>query len=121
MAVDGEYLDRISDMIDLCKDRRKPSFPEPLRPPWDVFDDPKWSQFSMGWRMGDGEWYLDIFYDWLNTLSPQQFFDYIQTIDDKWGIEEEHIEAFKTQIEFTSSEYDPVRERQWLEEYSQLK
>ena len=40
-------------------------------PPWIVF--PHYSAMSMGWRMGDGEEYMEIYIGYINSLSDEQY------------------------------------------------
>lgn len=40
-------------------------------PPWIVF--PHYSAMSMGWRMGDGEEYMEIYIGYINSLSGEQY------------------------------------------------
>ena len=44
-------------------------------PPWTVF--PHYWAMSLGWRMGDGEEYLEIYHSYIDTLSDRQYEAYV--------------------------------------------
>ncbi len=58
-------------------------------PPWVIFPDEEPS--SMFWNMGKGETYLNLYWDWLNELSPQAL--------------KEHKEYFKPPLGWDSYSY----------------
>lgn len=45
-----------------------------MPPPWLAY--PNIERFSIGWRMGAGEDYIDRFSIWLNSLSPEDQAEY---------------------------------------------
>lgn len=45
-----------------------------MSPPW--LAHPEIERYSIGWRMGYGEDYIDRFYNWLDTLSPEEQTEY---------------------------------------------
>ena len=45
-----------------------------MPPPWLAF--PEIERYSIGWRMGYGEDYIDRFGHWLDTLSPEERTEY---------------------------------------------
>ena len=45
-----------------------------MPPPWLAF--PEIERYSIGWRMGYGEDYIDWFGHWLDTLSPEEQTEY---------------------------------------------
>lgn len=59
----GEAMDRILSAMKSTERGHQ------LPPPWQVFP---WPRSSMGWRMGDGEDYLETFHGWFHGLSMQK-------------------------------------------------
>ena len=45
-----------------------------MRPPWVA--NREIDRYSIGWRMGYGEDYIDRFGDWLDTISPEERTEY---------------------------------------------
>jgi hypothetical protein len=45
-----------------------------MLPPWAAF--PYYSAFTIGWRMGDGEWYLRDWVQWYDRLPDEKKLDY---------------------------------------------
>jgi len=45
-----------------------------MKPPWEVFPDMPFG--SLGWRMGDGEGYLDDFLQWMYEQPEQELKQY---------------------------------------------
>ncbi len=45
-----------------------------MLPPWAAF--PFYSAFTIGWRMGDGEWYLHEWFQWYDKPGPEDKMDY---------------------------------------------
>ena len=93
-----------------------------MPPPWLAHRDIE--RYSIGWRMGYGEDFIDRFGDWLNTLSPEERAEYRAlfpepvTWKDWWDDEDnsqllEHGDFF---IEVWQAEGRPKYTLQWLQQ-----
>lgn len=80
--IDHLYLDTILDLIDTHQ-----ALPNELLPPWKVFDDPNYEEGSLGWRMGVGEEYMEIFGNWYNKLSQERKESYKKRHKNPWGLQ----------------------------------
>jgi hypothetical protein len=47
-----------------------------LPPPWKKY--PDMERFSSFWRMGDGEWYLMMWFRWTEKFNQDQMLDYFR-------------------------------------------
>ena len=93
-----------------------------MPPPWLAHREIE--RYSIGWRMGYGEDFIDRFGDWLNTLSPEERAEYRAlfpepvTWKDWWDDEDnsqllEHGDFF---IEVWQAEGRPKYTLQWLQQ-----
>ena len=69
----GAVYDAYGDMI-YHRNQNSHRFDRELLPPWIVF--PLYSVRTLGWRMGSGEEYRDIFSYFLNSLTDEQCEEY---------------------------------------------
>ncbi|WP_127750596.1 hypothetical protein [Parasedimentitalea marina] len=75
--VDGKIPDDIRDLMVSIIDEHekwKAALPDPLRPMWVEY--PHLPRCSMGWRMGGGEDYRDIFYEWYQSQTHEKRHEY---------------------------------------------
>ena len=92
-----------------------------MPPPWLAY--PYIERFSIGWRMGAGEDYIDRFSTWLESLSPEEQAEYRTLFpepvtwrgwweDDAVGQMLEHGDFW---VELWQPDGQPKYTRQWIQ------
>lgn len=60
----------LSEIFEMPVEYRSPEFIDQWgdpKPPWRAF--PEIERYSIGWRMGDGEWYMTNWCKWYDSIS----------------------------------------------------
>ena len=93
-----------------------------MPPPWLAF--PEIERYSIGWRMGYGEDYIDRFGHWLDTLSPEERTEYRSLFPEPvtwkgWWDDDDTGEALEHGgfiVQAWQPEGRPRYTRQWLQQ-----
>lgn len=70
----------------ILSDMPKITLDDPPKPPWIRY--PEYSRYTMGWRMGSGETYWGLFWDWFVALPPAERIAYIEANPEPEGWED---------------------------------
>ncbi|WP_421724891.1 hypothetical protein [Bauldia sp.] len=74
----------------IAKEIPKTVYPNPLLPPWKEI--PGVNKYSMAWRMGGGDGYLEDFVDWLRSLPQEKRDRYLTDNPEPAGWEDFYAE-----------------------------
>ena len=93
-----------------------------MPPPWLAHREIE--RYSIGWRMGYGEDYIDRFGDWLDTLSPEERTEYRTLFPEPvtwkgWWDDEDRVEVLTHGdflVEAWQPEGRPKYTRQWFQQ-----
>ena len=93
-----------------------------MPPPWLAHREIE--RYSIGWRMGYGEDYIDRFGDWLDTLSPEERTEYRTLFPEPvtwkgWWDDEDSSEVLEHGdflVDAWQPEGQPKYTRQWLQQ-----
>lgn len=73
----------------------------PMAPPWIMY--PFISRFSIGWRMGSGEYYIYVFIKWFNSLNEEERQSYQKLFPEPYHWNGWYIDRHDLELEFEYS------------------